>query len=219
MKHIPIIFDLDGTLVDSAPDIYATANRTLADEGLPQLSFAEVRDMIGWGVSHLVASLLEAVGEDPSGPRHGPMMARFQTIYEEAVDLTTLFPGVAAALETLATHGHPLGICTNKPLVPAKSVLAHFGLDHHFSGVIGGDSLILRKPDPAPLRAAMDILGSRQAIFVGDSEIDAECARAAALPFVLFTEGYRRAAPEALKTAGQFSDYAALPALIERLAG
>lgn len=217
MTGIPVIFDLDGTLVDSAPDIHATANAVLADEGLPQLSFAQIRDMIGWGVAHLVGSLLEAVGEDPNGPRLAPMLARFQARYEGAVDLTVLFPGVIPALESLMASGHPLGICTNKPLAPAKAVLAHFGLTDHFMGVIGGDSLILRKPDPAPLRAAAALFGKDRVIFVGDSEIDAETARAAALPFVLFTEGYRRVSPEALTTAAQFSDYAELPALIAAL--
>lgn len=212
-----LIFDLDGTLIDSAADIHAAANHVLAEQGLAPLSLAEVRSFIGRGVPHLVACLLQAVGEDPAGPLHAPMVARFTADYEEAVGLTVPYPGVAAALEALAGAGHRLGICTNKPLLPARAVLRHLALEPAFEVVHGGDSHPLKKPDPAPLMAALQALGGGPALYIGDSEVDAECAQRAGLTFVLFTEGYRKTPVEALPHAAAFADFADLPALVASL--
>jgi len=212
-----VIFDLDGTLIDSAPDIHAASNRVLAEQGLAPLSLAEVRSFIGKGVPHLVARLLEASGEAADGPRHAAMVARFSARYESAVGLTRPYPGVAAALDALAADGRRLGLCTNKPAAPAWAVLRHLGLDHHFTVLIGGDSLPQRKPDPAPLRAAWAALGGGAAVYVGDSEVDAETAAAAGLQFALFTEGYRKTPVAALPHAAAFADFGALPKIIASL--
>lgn len=212
-----VIFDLDGTLIDSAPDIHATANLVLADQGFAPLTLNQVRGFIGKGVPHLVARLLEASGEDPAGPRHGPMVARFLARYDAAVALTRPYPGVAESLAALVQAGHRLGICTNKPLAPAQAVLRHLGLLERFAAVIGGDSLARRKPDPAPLQATRDLLGGGAAIYVGDSEVDAETAAAARMPFLLFTEGYRRTPVADLPHHAAFARFADLPALVAGL--
>lgn len=215
---VAVIFDLDGTLIDSAPDIHAASNQVLAADGFAPLTLAQVRSFIGKGVPHLVARLLEASGEAPDGPRHAAMVARFTARYESAVGLTRPYPRVLAALEALAANGLRLGLCTNKPVAPAWAVLRHLGLDHHFNVLIGGDSLPQRKPDPAPLRAALAALGGGLAIYVGDSEVDAATAAAAGLPFVLFTEGYRKTPVADLPHAAAFADFAALPGIIADLA-
>jgi phosphoglycolate phosphatase len=209
-----VIFDLDGTLIDSAPDIHAVSNRVLAEEGFAPLTFAEVRSFIGKGVPHLVGRLLQASGEDPSGPRHAAMVDRFTASYEDAVGLTRCYPGVEAALADLAERGCRLGICTNKPLGPTRAVLRHLGLLDRFGAVIGGDSLPVRKPDPRPLHAAIAALGGGRAIYVGDSEVDAETAVGAGVPFLLFTEGYRSTPVTGIAHSAVFSDYGALPALL-----
>ncbi|HMO07610.1 MAG TPA: phosphoglycolate phosphatase [Paracoccaceae bacterium] len=213
-----IVFDLDGTLIDSAPDIHANASRVLAEEGLAPMTLAEVRGMIGHGVPHLVGRLLEASGQDPAGARFARMVDSFAAGYEGAVGLTRTYPGVEAALAALAGSGAPLGICTNKPRAPTLSVLRHLGLSDRFAVVVGGDSLPVRKPDPAPLLAALAALGQGPAVYVGDSEVDAETAAAAGLPFLLYTEGYRRAPVTALPHAAAFADWGALPYLVARLA-
>ncbi|MDZ4135183.1 MAG: HAD hydrolase-like protein, partial [Paracoccaceae bacterium] len=136
-----IIFDLDGTLIDSAPDIHAVANRVLTEAGFAPLTVPQVRGVIGKGVPHLVERLLETAGQDPAGPHHAPMVARFNAAYETAVGLTLCYPGVVAALDALAASGFILGICTNKPVSPARAVLRHLGLLDRFALVIGGDSL------------------------------------------------------------------------------
>jgi phosphoglycolate phosphatase len=209
-----VIFDLDGTLIDSAPDIHAAANRVLRAEGLPEQSFAQVRGFIGRGVPHLIRQLLIAAGHGQDDARHARMTERFVAGYEDAVGLTRPYPGVAEALDTLRRAGHPLGICTNKPEAATRAVLAHLGLDGPFAVIVGGDSLAVRKPDPAPLHLAVARLGRPRAVFVGDSEVDAETAAAAGLPFLLFTEGYRKVPVDSLPQAGRFADHADLPALV-----
>jgi phosphoglycolate phosphatase len=218
---IPVIFDLDGTLIDSAPDIHRVANEVLALEGLAAISFAQARSFIGNGVPVFVERALAAQGAQgaPADPdRRDRMAAAFVARYETSHELTTLYPGVPEALDSLAARGHPLGLCTNKPYGPTLAALRHFGLSGRFTAVVGGDSLPARKPDPAPLLHALALLGAPRAIFVGDSEVDAETARRAALPFALYTEGYRRDPIEAIRHAARFDDFAALPALVLRLA-
>ena len=212
-----VIFDLDGTLIDSAPDIHAASNRVLAEAGFAPLTLAQVRSFIGKGVPHLVARLLQASGEAPDGPQHAAMVARFTARYESAVGLTRPYPGVVAALDALAAGGLELGLCTNKPVAPARAVLRHLGLDHHFKVLIGGDSLPQRKPDPAPLLATLAALGGGVAVYVGDSEVDAATAAAARLPFALFTEGYRKTPVADLPHAAAFADFATLPGIIADL--
>jgi len=187
-----IVFDLDGTLIDSAPDIHAAANALLAEDGLPLLGFETVKSFIGKGLPHLVTRVLGAVGADPSGPKHADFVRRFEVRYETAVGLTVTYPRVPEVLQALSDAGHPLGICTNKPVGPTRAVLDHLGLTRFFGVILGGDSLPVRKPDPAPLHAAFAALPGPAFLYVGDSEVDAETALRAAVPFALFTEGYRK---------------------------
>ena len=212
---IPLIFDLDGTLVDSAPDIHAAVNRMLADAGEPPLSPETVRSFIGNGVPTLITRVIHARGHAPDATRQADWERTFLLHYEaDSATLTTLYPGVFAALQALAALGHPLALCTNKPEAPARHILDAFGLTPLFPTLIGGDSLPTRKPDPAPLLAAT---GGHPALFVGDSEVDAETALAARVPFLLFTEGYRKSPVEALPHADRFAHFDELPALVARL--
>ena len=214
---VALVFDLDGTLIDSAPEIHAVANKVFATKGLQPMAFDAVRNAIGNGVGVLVSRLLQAQGHDGSGSLHADLVSDFVKIYEEAFDLTTLYPGVAEVLAALSGGGHPMAVCTNKPEGPARAVLRHFGLDHHFQVVIGGDSLPTRKPDPAPLLSALRAREADRALFVGDSEVDAETAHAAGTPLALFTRGYRTAPVETLGAKLVFDDFAALPRLIGHL--
>ncbi len=214
-----IIFDLDGTLIDSAPDIHAASNRVLAEEGFPPLTLPEVRSFIGKGVPHLVERLLQASGEDPAGPRHAGMVASFTAGYEDAVGLTTCYPGVEAALDDLLAQGFVLGVCTNKPLRPTQAVLRHLGLIRRFGAVLGGDSLPVRKPDPRPLLATAEALGQSQVVYVGDSEVDAETAVNANLPFVLFTSGYRNSPISVIPHNANFNSFATLVTTLVHVIG
>jgi phosphoglycolate phosphatase len=206
-----VLFDLDGTLIDSAPEIHAAVNRALSTEGLPMLAPAQVRSFIGNGVGALLSRSLVALGHDGTGPQHTRLMATFLADYETRFSLTTLYPGVADMLAALAQAGHPLGICTNKPAGPTRAVLGHFSLLSYFPVIVGGDTLPQRKPDPAPLRHAHALIGGGAAVFVGDSEVDAETAHTTPLPFALFTGGYRTAPVADLHPVIAFDHHATLP--------
>lgn len=208
-----LIFDLDGTLIDSVPDIHAASNALLADEGLGTLDLPTVRSFVGKGVPHLVECLLGA--HDIHDPARAARMTRaFGARYEKAVGLTHPFSGVPEALSHLREAGHKLAICTNKPVAPARAVLRHLGLLDQFVAVIGGDSTPKRKPDPAPLYLALEACGDGPALYIGDSEVDAECAENAGVPLLLYTQGYRSTPVEQLTHSAAFDDFAALPDLV-----
>lgn len=212
-----LVFDLDGTLIDSAPDIHAAANLVFEARGLGAFDFETVKGCIGNGVGVLVSRLLAVRGLPETGPFQAGLVDAFVKIYKESHDLTSLYPGVTMAVEALHAAGFRLGICTNKPVAAARSVLRHFRLDSHFTALVGGDSLPVRKPDPAPLAAAISALGGGPALFVGDSEVDAQTARAAGVALALHTRGYCKAPVESLGARLVFDDFAALPRLVAHL--
>lgn len=210
-----IVFDLDGTLIDSAPDIHGIANALLAQEGKEAISLDQARDFIGNGASVFVAKM-RAAREIPAS-EHDRLLADFVSRYDDAVTLTVPYPGVEAALQTLVDAGHALGICTNKPIRPCKAVLAHLGLDRFFQTFWGGDSLAVHKPDPSPLNAAFNDLPDGLEFYVGDSDVDAETAQRAMVPFLLYTEGYRKQPVDEMPHSVAFSDFADLPTIVERM--
>ena len=214
-----VIFDLDGTLIDSAPDIHAAANRLMERHGFAPFTPAETRSFIGSGVPHFIACCLRARGRPGDAALRAKLIAEFIDLYETAVTLTRVYPDAAEALLALASGHYALGLCTNKPVMPARAVLAHLGLDAHFPVVIGGDSLTVRKPDPASLRAVAAGLGARDVVYVGDSEVDAETAERAGVPFALYTEGYRKGPVDGIPHARAFADFGDLPGLVESIFG
>lgn len=187
-----IVFDLDGTLVDSLGDIVAAANQTLSDLGLPPLPREVIGRFVGNGLPKLVERMIRHC-ELPLD-RHDELTKVTLTHYTAGASKTTVpYPGIPQALASLRSQGHTLGVCTNKPEAPAQHILDALDLSQYFDAVLGGDSLTTRKPDPQHLFASFDALpahGSR--VFVGDSEVDAETAERAEIPFLLFTRGYRK---------------------------
>lgn len=212
-----IVFDLDGTLVDSLPDIAAAANAMLGDLGRTPLDPAVIRGFIGNGVARLVERCLAATGGPPG---EADALGRFRIHYDAAPATRTVpYPGAEAAMAALARAGHPLALCTNKPEAPARAILASFGWQDLFATVVGGDTTPALKPDPAPLFAALDGVGAApgRALLVGDSETDAATAAAARAPFALFTEGYRKAPVEVIAARFAFARFDDLPALVAAL--
>jgi phosphoglycolate phosphatase len=209
-----LVFDLDGTLVDSAPDIAAAVNALFAELGLPGVELALIRRMIGDGAPMLLERALLHVGATHQAT---DLMARFSVHYgEHAVRLTTLYPAVMETLTSLRAAGCRLGVCTNKPIGPTRAVLAAFGLDALIEAVIGGDSLPQRKPEAEPLLAVIRTLGGTpdSAILIGDSAVDLACAEAAGVPAIIIPSGYGMAQPQARIIAARFAD---LPGVIDRL--
>jgi phosphoglycolate phosphatase len=209
-----VIFDLDGTLIDSAPDLAVAINAMLADCGCAPLPVADVRRMVGDGVAMLVARALAA--RDCRPPQPAEAERSFMRHYESgATSLTTVFPGAAQALQALSAAGVPLAVATNKPARIATGILVDLGLAEYFARVIGGDSLPFRKPDPRVVLALLEEFAARpeSSLLVGDSEVDAATASAAGVPFVLMKHGYRRGPAEAIPCRAALESFAELPAL------
>lgn len=212
------IFDLDGTLVDSAADIHAAALTTLAREGLEPVTADQTRSFVGRGARVFVDRLERAAAGSNLASRTERMRAVFMEEYERAHSHSRLYPGVEQALTSLKTQGWRLALCTNKPMRPTRAVLAHFGWSDLFEAVVAGDTLPVAKPDPAPLIAAWRLVGEGPVVYVGDSETDSQTARAAELPFALYTEGYRKTPVTDLWHTRAFSDWSELPAIADALA-
>ena len=212
-----IVFDLDGTLIDSAPDIMGIANRILEREGKELISLPQARDFIGNGASVFVRKMRDAQGIPDS--EHDRILSDFTAAYVTAVGQTEPYPGVEDALIALKAEGHALGICTNKPIIPCRAVIKHVGLEKYFDTMIGGDSLSVHKPDPEPLHQTFADLGQGDVIYVGDSDVDAETAKRANVPFLLYTQGYLKVPVETLQTTATFDDFAVLSALINEVLG
>lgn len=203
-----IVFDLDGTLIDSAPDLHAALNKVLTEEAAEPVSLTETIGFIGHGIPNLVRTALAFRGLDPS--RLEPMTASmFRHYLASPSALTQIYPGVLAALTQLKESGYPLGLCTNKALAPTLEILTSLKLNGFFDVVIGGDSLPQKKPHPAPLQAAFAQLGA-PLLYVGDSEVDAETAKAAEIPFALYTQGYRKTPVDELPQRIAFDHFDAL---------
>jgi len=201
-----IVFDLDGTLIDSAPDIQAACNKVLADEGARPVDMKTLISFIGNGIPKLVERAIKARDLDIAD--HERLTQKMLDYYgADPATLSKLYNGIETLLPALKAEHHHLGICTNKPLEPTMAILDLYGITKHFDVIIGGDTLPVKKPNPAPLVAAFKALGDGQRLYVGDSEVDAETADKARVPFALFTEGYRKVAVADLPKTYTFSTF------------
>ena len=201
-------FDLDGTLVDTVPDLAWCIDRTMPRFGIPSRGEALVRIWVGNGVQRLVERALTGEPDAPADPGLlREACAVFMELYSaHGRDRSRVYPGVREGLAGLRGHGAALACITNKPHAPAVDLLAHLGLLDSFELVLGGDSLPRRKPDPLPLRHACSTLGVAvgESVFVGDSVNDVAAARAAGMRVICVGYGYNHgldiseAAPDAV---------------------
>ena len=189
-----VALDLDGTLVDSVPDLAWCIDRTMPRFGIPPRGEALVRNWVGDGVQRLVERALTGESDRPAEPELlGEACAMFLELYAvHGRDRSRVYPGVREGLAALRENGAVLACITNKPHGPAVDLLAHLGLLDSFTLVLGGDSLPRRKPDPLPLRHACAALGvaPRRSVFVGDSINDVAAARAAGMRVACVRYGY-----------------------------
>lgn len=216
-----VLIDLDGTLVDTAPDIVASVNSMLADFGSTPLPFKTVVGFIGKGVPNLVQRSLEAAGIDGAVSRERGEAVFHRRYADINGRLGQLFPGVEAGLAALRRHGYRLGCVTNKPEALATALLAMTGLAEYLDVLVGGDSIAAMKPDPEPLWHACRLLGvgAEESVLVGDSPVDVAAARAAGIPVFVVRYGY--AGPrgaEALGADALIDSFEALPALLAQVA-
>lgn len=207
---INIIFDLDGTLIDSAPDIQSVANGILRDHRKSDLSLQETRSFVGEGAAVFVKRMMAARSIEETPQSFAQIHEAFIAQYEYAVDKATFYPGALDTLKALRAEGYKLGLCTNKPEAAARAVIRHMQIEEFFDSVIAGGMLSSRKPEPDMLLATMAQLGEAHTLYVGDSEIDAETAERAGVPFALFTLGYRKTPVKNLSHDWHFDHFAAL---------
>lgn len=196
-----VMFDLDGTLVDSVPDLATAVDRMLVELGREPAGVERVRQWVGNGARVLVRRAL-AGGLDHSAvceAESEEALARFLDIYADCHELITLYPGVHELLEALSTAAVELAVVTNKPERFVAPLLEQVGLGGYFRWIIGGDTLPQQKPDPAALLQVMRLAGVSQAqsLFVGDSRTDVLAARAAGVPCVAVSYGYNHGRPVA----------------------
>lgn len=188
-----ILFDLDGTLIDSAPDITAAVNELLDGKGLPPLRLPQVKSMIGNGVEKLVERAFAASGRPLSKAELEEANREMAPIYRRhTTRLTRLMPGAAEALARLHVAGVLMGVATNKPQLATREILQHFRLAERLGAIVGGDAVTRKKPAPDALLLALEQLRTEphEALMVGDSITDVEAARAAGLPVAIIRGGY-----------------------------
>lgn len=190
-----ILFDLDGTLIDSAPDLATSVNIILLREGLGPLSVGAVRDMIGNGIRKLVERAFAACGSTLDAFALDEHEASMIVIYAHHLTAeTTVYPGVPDALRYAQDKGIKIAVVTNKPIGATRAILHHFGIEDACGAVVGGDENIPRKPAPEPLWVALDRLGvgRADAVMVGDSPADIAAARAAGVKVIAVSGGYSK---------------------------
>ena len=215
-----ILFDLDGTLIDSAPDIAAAVNELLAQDALPPLSVDAVRGMIGNGVKKLVERAYAASGEPVEADGLDQATDRMMGIYGKHLTRHTVaMPG---AMEMVAAyHGArvKIGVVTNKPEAFTHEILKHFGIDEQVAVVVGGDTGPARKPAPDMLHHALAAMGvpASRALMVGDSPADIGAAKAAFMASVAVHGGYTTVPADELGADRVISSLLELPAAIEAL--
>lgn len=220
LRGASIAFDLDGTLVDTAPDLVRALNESIAPFGLDPVPVHDVRAMVGRGARALIERAFERAGA-PLEPdmAESALRAFLETYGARIAALSRPFDGVEAALDTLAASGARLSVCTNKPSALARRLLDALALTDRFDRIAGPEDVPAKKPDPAHLLAAVGEGDSARFIaLVGDSEPDLLAARGAGAASVLFTSGYSEKPVSTLGADRLFDSFQALPALLAELA-
>ena len=219
---VAIIFDLDGTLVDTAPDLAAALNAVLVAEGQAPVSPSDLRHLVGHGVRAMFEHALLRTSADVGSERMANLTEQFLTYYRTNIAKSSKpFPRVPETLDRLATTGAGLGVCTNKAHDLTELLLNELSLTRHFPAVVGGGRTPYNKPDPRHVLAVMKALNGncRRAVFVGDSVIDVQAARAAEIPVIAMSYGYTPVPAHELGADAVLDDFAELPDTISRLIG
>ena len=214
-----VLFDLDGTLVDSVPDIARCLNLLMADAGFESFSLPGTAAMVGQGLQVLLRRAYAARGQVLADQALIEVEERFEGFYaEDPVSASVTYPGVVDVLEQLSREGFLLGVCTNKPQALAEGVLTGLDLDKWFGAVVGGAPGRLKKPDARPLLETLDLIGAQVAgsIMIGDSPPDVEGARNAGLRAGVVSFGYSTVPVDTLGADFRIDHFAELMAHINK---
>jgi phosphoglycolate phosphatase len=221
MRIKAVVFDLDGTLVDSAPGLQTAVNAVLERHDCPPTGLADVQSMIGDGIRALINKAFTQHGRTLSEKELDTAAGQFRDIYADCGPRETpLYPGVRDALNQLTSLGISLGLCTNKPQRSTEPLLDALMIDHYFPAVFGGDVLAgIRKPDPRHVLAVLGRLGidAAEAVMVGDSPNDIDAGQGAGMPVIAVTYGYSLGPVEALGADYFIDNLGELPVLLADL--
>jgi phosphoglycolate phosphatase len=219
--HRAVIFDLDGTLVDSAPDIAEAMNAAFAPLGVPPFPIEDVKAMIGGGSAVLIERAVKAAGMPYTPASHAEILARFMGRYKDVSALGRgLYPGAIDVLRGLREAGVKTALCTNKPAPVTEIAVQALGLAGHLDYVLGASDRIAKKPAADMLHDCCRAVGvhPREAVMVGDSGADSGAARAAGCKIVLVDFGYSKQPVASLGPDAIISHLSGLPAALTRLA-
>ena len=215
-----IVFDLDGTLIDTAPDLVDTLNVVLARDGLPPVPYDTARNLIGGGARIMIKRGIEAEGRDLTQAKLDELFADFIAHYSEHIaDRSQPFPGLVDALDALSAEGHRFAVCTNKLERLSVMLLKQLGLADRFAAICGQDTFGMQKPDPEVLRRTIAAAGGnpQRAIMIGDSLTDIRTARGAGVPVIAVDFGYTDRPVTELGPDRIISRFAQLPAAVAEL--
>ena len=217
---VSVIFDLDGTLVDTAPDLVASLNAVLTAEGHTPISTSDLRHLVGHGVRAMFEHAFLRAAANVPPDRISALTQQFLIHYRANIARGSKpFPGVPETLEQLTVLGAGLGVCTNKAQDLTELLLGELALSRHFPAVVGGGRTPFSKPDPRHVLEVLKALNGQatRAVFVGDSAIDVEAARAAEIPVIAMSYGYTPVPASELGADAVLDDFAELPNTICRL--
>lgn len=220
MTAATIVFDLDGTLIDTAPDLVDTLNVVFGREGLPPVPYETARNLIGGGARMMIARGIEAEGRTVAPAELERLFQDFLAYYSEHIaDRSQPFPGLADALDAMAANGWRFAVCTNKLEYLSVLLLKQLGLAHRFAAICGQDTFGVQKPDPEVLRRTIAAAGGtlRNAIMIGDSLTDIRTARAAGIPVIAVDFGYTDRPVSELGPDRIISRFAELPSAVAEL--
>jgi phosphoglycolate phosphatase len=213
-----IVFDFDGTLVDSAPGLADSANMVLEEHGHAPITVEDAQSFIGDGMAVFMDRAVAKDGTALNGADRDRYVARFREIYAKLdAERTVLYPGALETLEHFTAAGLKMGLCTNKPYDATVPILSALGIDRHLGAVFGGDTLDgIRKPDPRHVLAVLDALGASpaDAVMVGDSPNDVKAGQAAGLQVYAVTYGYSLGPVEALGADVLIDSLTELPGIL-----
>lgn len=215
-----VVFDLDGTLADTLPDVAAALNAALADAGYPALALEDVGRMLGGGALKLAERALAAAAVQIGAAAIEALHLGFLEAYAAApCNLTRLYPGTAAEIDRLRGRGWRIGVCTNKPHDVAVPLVDALGLGGLVDGIVGGSEALPLKPDPAMLKAVISSIGGTpgRSVMVGDSSADVGAARALAIPSVVLAHGYSSAPVGSLGATCVLAGIAGIADLVDTL--
>jgi len=215
-----IVFDLDGTLIDTAPDLVGTLNHILGEAGIPAAPRERIRPFISFGARRMLVEGLALAGEKRSDEQLDELLEQFLEHYSSNIAvMSTPYPNVIEVLDVAAKAGARLGVCTNKREGPSRTLLRELGMHDYFKVILGRDTLDVHKPDPRHLTQTIERAGGHRgkAVMIGDSAIDVATAKAADIPVIAVSFGYSEHPAHTLGADVVIDDYSELMEHLPRL--